>query len=71
MVLSLPMVGPTLFDALIAEDAFRGSLLMLLNLGGHPGDDLLLWSTRASGSAQEPSGCISELTAVQTDSRIF
>ncbi len=48
MVLSLPMVGPTLFDALIAEDVYlAGSMLMVLSLLGVAGtlvsDLLLLW----------------------------
>ncbi len=48
MVLSLPMIGPTLFDALIAEDVYlAGSMLMLLSLLGIVGmlfsDLLLLW----------------------------
>ncbi len=48
MVLSLPMIGPTLFDALIAEDVYlAGSMLMLLSLLGVVGtlfsDLLLLW----------------------------
>jgi ABC-type dipeptide/oligopeptide/nickel transport system permease component len=48
MVLSLPMVGPTLVDALVAEDVYlAGSLLMLLSLLGVVGtlisDLLLLW----------------------------
>lgn len=48
MVLSLPMIGPTLFDALIAEDVYlAGSMLMLLSLLGMVGtllsDLLLLW----------------------------
>lgn len=48
MVLSLPMVGPTLFDALMAEDVYlAGSMLMLLSLLGVVGtlvsDLLLLW----------------------------
>ena len=48
MVLSLPMIGPTLFDALIAEDVYlAGSLLMVLSLLGVVGtlvsDLLLLW----------------------------
>jgi ABC-type dipeptide/oligopeptide/nickel transport system permease component len=48
MVLSLPMVGPTLFDALIAEDVYMaGSMLMVLSLLGVVGtlvsDLLLLW----------------------------
>lgn len=48
MVLSLPMVGPTLFDALIAEDVYlAGSMLMLLSVLGVLGtlvsDLLLLW----------------------------
>ena len=48
MVLSLPMVGPTLLDALIAEDVYlAGSLLMVLSLLGVVGtlvsDLLLLW----------------------------
>lgn len=48
MVLSLPMVGPTLVDALIAEDVYlAGSMLMLLSLLGVVGtlvsDLLLLW----------------------------
>jgi ABC-type dipeptide/oligopeptide/nickel transport system permease component len=48
MVLSLPLIGPTLFDALIAEDVYlAGSLLMLLSLLGVVGtlvsDLLLLW----------------------------
>jgi len=48
MVLSLPMLGPTLFDALIAEDIYlAGSMLMLLSVLGIVGtllsDLLLLW----------------------------
>jgi ABC-type dipeptide/oligopeptide/nickel transport system permease component len=48
MVLSLPMVGPTLFDALIAEDVYlAGSMLMILSLLGAVGtlvsDVMLLW----------------------------
>lgn len=48
MVLSLPMIGPTLFDALIAEDVYlAGSMLMLLSVLGVIGtlvsDVLLLW----------------------------
>jgi ABC-type dipeptide/oligopeptide/nickel transport system permease component len=48
MVLSLPMVGPTLLDALIAEDVYlAGSMLMVLSLLGAVGtlvsDLLLLW----------------------------
>lgn len=48
MVLSLPMIGPTLFDALIAEDVYlAGSMLMILSLLGVVGtlvsDLLLLW----------------------------
>jgi len=48
MVLSLPMIGPTLFDALMAEDVYlAGSMLMLLSLLGVVGtlisDLLLLW----------------------------
>ena len=48
MVLSLPMIGPTLVDALIAEDVYlAGSMLMLLSLLGMVGtlvsDLLLLW----------------------------
>jgi ABC-type dipeptide/oligopeptide/nickel transport system permease component len=48
MVLSLPMIGPTLFDALIAEDVYlAGSMLMVLSLLGVVGtlvsDLLLLW----------------------------
>ena len=48
MVLSLPMIGPTLFDALIAEDVYlAGSMLMLLSVLGVVGtlvsDLLLLW----------------------------
>jgi ABC-type dipeptide/oligopeptide/nickel transport system permease component/ABC-type transport system substrate-binding protein len=48
MVLSLPMVGPTLLDALVAEDVYlAGSLLMVLSLLGVVGtlisDLLLLW----------------------------
>jgi ABC-type dipeptide/oligopeptide/nickel transport system permease component/ABC-type transport system substrate-binding protein len=48
MVLSLPMVGPTLLDALIAEDVYlAGSMLMVLSLLGVVGtlvsDLLLLW----------------------------
>jgi ABC-type dipeptide/oligopeptide/nickel transport system permease component len=48
MVLSLPMIGPTLVDALVAEDVYlAGSLLMLLSLLGVVGtlvsDLLLLW----------------------------
>ena len=48
MVLSLPMVGPTLLDALVAEDTYlAGSMLMLLSLLGVVGtlvsDLLLLW----------------------------
>ncbi|HEY1110101.1 MAG TPA: ABC transporter permease subunit, partial [Opitutaceae bacterium] len=38
MVLSLPMLGPTLFDALIAEDVYlAGSMLMVLSLLGMVG----------------------------------
>ncbi len=48
MVLSLPMIGPTLLDALLAEDVYlAGSLLMVLSLLGVVGtlvsDLLLLW----------------------------
>jgi peptide/nickel transport system permease protein len=48
MVLSLPMVGPTLVDSLVAEDVYlAGSLLMVLSLLGMVGtlvsDLLLLW----------------------------
>jgi ABC-type dipeptide/oligopeptide/nickel transport system permease component len=48
MVLSLPMIGPTLVDALVAEDVYlAGSMLMLLSLLGMVGtlvsDLLLLW----------------------------
>jgi len=48
MVLSLPMIGPTLLDALIAEDVYlAGSMLMVLSLLGVVGtlvsDLLLLW----------------------------
>lgn len=48
MVLSLPMVGPTLFDALLVEDVYlAASMLMILSLLGMIGtlvsDLLLLW----------------------------
>ncbi len=48
MVLSLPMLGPTLLDALVAEDVYlAGSMLMVLSLLGVIGtllsDLLLLW----------------------------
>lgn len=48
MVLSLPMIGPTLFDALLAEDVYlAASMLMVLSLLGVVGtlvsDLLLLW----------------------------
>jgi ABC-type dipeptide/oligopeptide/nickel transport system permease component/ABC-type transport system substrate-binding protein len=48
MVLSLPMLGPVLVDALLAEDVYlAGSMLMLLTLLGVVGtlvsDLLLLW----------------------------
>lgn len=48
MVLSLPMIGPTLLDALMAEDVYlAGSMLMVLSLLGMLGtlvsDLLLLW----------------------------
>jgi peptide/nickel transport system permease protein len=48
MVLSLPMLGPTLFDALMAEDVYlAGSMLMLLSVLGMVGtlmsDLVLLW----------------------------
>jgi ABC-type dipeptide/oligopeptide/nickel transport system permease component/ABC-type transport system substrate-binding protein len=48
MVLSLPMLGPTLLDALLAEDVYLAcSMLMLLSLLGLAGtlvsDLLLLW----------------------------
>lgn len=48
MVLSLPMLGPTLLDALLAEDAYlAASMLMLLSLLGMTGtllsDLLLVW----------------------------
>nr|WP_158277415.1 ABC transporter substrate-binding protein [Opitutus sp. ER46] len=48
MVLSLPMVGPTLLDALVAEDVYlAGSMLMVLSVLGMVGtlvsDLLLLW----------------------------
>lgn len=60
MVLSLPMIGPTLFDALIAEDVYlAGSMLMVLSLLGVVGtlvsDLLLLWldpRIRLSGRAR-------------------
>lgn len=48
MVLSLPMLGPTLLDALFAEDVYlAGSMLMLLSVLGVAGtlmsDLVLLW----------------------------
>jgi ABC-type dipeptide/oligopeptide/nickel transport system permease component/ABC-type transport system substrate-binding protein len=48
LVLSMPMIGPTLFDALIAEDVYlAASMLMLLSVLGVLGtlvsDLLLLW----------------------------
>jgi ABC-type dipeptide/oligopeptide/nickel transport system permease component len=48
MVLSLPMIGPTLLDALLAEDVYlAGSMLMVLSVLGIVGtlisDLLLLW----------------------------
>ncbi|HWA11295.1 MAG TPA: ABC transporter substrate-binding protein [Opitutaceae bacterium] len=48
MVLSLPMVGPTMLDALLVEDIYlAGSMLMVLSLLGVVGtlvsDLLLLW----------------------------
>jgi ABC-type dipeptide/oligopeptide/nickel transport system permease component/ABC-type transport system substrate-binding protein len=48
MVLSLPMIGPTLFDALMAEDVYlAASMLMVLSVLGVLGtlvsDLLLLW----------------------------
>lgn len=48
MVLSLPMIGPMLLDALLSEDVYlAGSMLMLLSLLGMAGmlvsDLLLLW----------------------------
>jgi len=48
LVLSLPLVGPTLFDALLTEDVYlAGSMLMVLSLLGMVGtlisDLLLLW----------------------------
>ena len=48
MVLSLPMIGPTLLDALVAEDVYlAGSMLMVLSVLGMVGtlasDLLLLW----------------------------
>ncbi len=48
MVLSLPMIGPTLLDALVAEDVYlAASMLMVLSLLGVVGtlvsDLLLLW----------------------------
>jgi ABC-type dipeptide/oligopeptide/nickel transport system permease component len=48
LVLSLPMVGPVMIDALLAEDVYlAGSLLMVLSLLGVVGtlvsDLLLLW----------------------------
>lgn len=48
LVLSLPMIGPALLDALMAEDVYlAGSLLMLLSvlgiLGSVMSDLLLLW----------------------------
>jgi peptide/nickel transport system permease protein len=48
MVLSLPMLGPTMLDALLAEDIYlAGSMLMLLSILGILGtllsDLLLLW----------------------------
>ncbi len=59
MVLSLPMVGPTLLDALVAEDVYlAASMLMVLSVLGVVGtlvsDLLLLWldpRIRLSGSA--------------------
>jgi ABC-type dipeptide/oligopeptide/nickel transport system permease component len=60
MVLSLPMIGPTLLDALLAEDVYlAGSMLMVLSLLGVVGtlvsDLLLLWldpRIRLGGSAR-------------------
>jgi ABC-type dipeptide/oligopeptide/nickel transport system permease component len=48
MVLSLPMIGPTLLDALMSEDVYlAGSMLMVLSVLGMIGtlvsDLLLLW----------------------------
>ena len=48
LVLSLPMIGPVLLDALLAEDVYlAGSMLMVLSLLGVVGtlvsDLLLLW----------------------------
>jgi ABC-type dipeptide/oligopeptide/nickel transport system permease component len=48
MVLSLPMIGPTMLDALLVEDVYlAGSTLMVLSLLGVVGtlvsDLLLLW----------------------------
>lgn len=48
LVLSLPMIGPTMLDALLAEDTYlAGSMLMVLSLLGVVGtlvsDLLLLW----------------------------
>jgi ABC-type dipeptide/oligopeptide/nickel transport system permease component len=48
MVLSLPMIGPTMLDALLVEDVYlAGSMLMVLSLLGVVGtlvsDLLLLW----------------------------
>jgi len=58
LVLSLPMVGPTMLDALLVEDVYlAGSMLMVLSLLGIVGtlvsDLLLLWldpRIRLSGS---------------------
>jgi ABC-type dipeptide/oligopeptide/nickel transport system permease component len=58
LVLSLPMVGPTMLDALLVEDVYlAGSMLMVLSLLGVVGtlvsDLLLLWldpRIRLSGS---------------------
>ncbi len=58
MVLSLPMIGPTMLDALLVEDVYlAGSMLMVLSLLGVVGtlvsDLLLLWldpRIRLSGS---------------------
>ncbi len=48
LVLSLPMVGPTMLDALLVEDVYlAGSMLVVLSLMGVVGtlvsDLLLLW----------------------------
>jgi ABC-type dipeptide/oligopeptide/nickel transport system permease component len=48
LVLSLPMVGPTMLDALLVEDVYlAGSMLVVLSLMGVVGtlvsDLILLW----------------------------